>query len=124
MVKVLVVERDPRLAQLYREELEEAGFGVCVKTDLDSALAQLRSQPAHVMVTDMASMGECPEVWVPLIREVYTGPVLALSALGQRPCTGPGVSTMPKISDLTPLIQSIRGRTASAMWDATLTGHC
>jgi hypothetical protein len=91
---------------------------------LDSALDQLRNQSAHMMVTDMASMGECPEVWLPLIREVYTGPVLALSALGQRPCTSPGVSTMPKISDLTPLIRCIRGRTASVMWDASLTGTC
>ena len=44
MIKVLLVEKDPSLAWLYREELEEAGFEVGVERGLWDAVAACRQE--------------------------------------------------------------------------------
>lgn len=121
MIRVLVVESDPSLAWLYREELQDAGFSVGVCQNLTSALARMRDKPAHVLVTDLNSVGENPDCWLPSLRAVFNGPVLALGEL-RKQCRE-GIPVVPKTSDLGPLIKSLRGHALRARWYAA-AGNC
>jgi len=117
-----MVERDPALAWLYQEELREAGFGVRVCSSLSAALAILRSQPVHLLVTDLASVGDEPRVWLPGLRGVFSGPVVGLCSR-RRAGSGPGFSLVPKSSDLRPLISSLQRHSLWARWSAA-AGTC
>jgi CheY-like chemotaxis protein len=121
MIRVLIVESDPSLAWLYREELQDAGFSVGVCGSLSSALVRMRDAPAHVLVTDLNSVGDNPDRWLPRLRSVFDGPVLALGELRKK-CRE-GIPVVPKTSDLGPLIQSLRGQALRARWFAA-AGTC
>lgn len=121
MIRVLVVESDPSLGWLYREELQDAGFSVGVCQSLSSALDRMRDAPAHVLVTDLNSVGENPDSWLPSLRTVFNGPVVALGELHWK-CRE-GIPVVPKTSDLRPLIKSLRGQALRARWYAA-AGNC
>ncbi len=118
-----MVERDPALAWLYQEELREAGFRVRVCSTLSTALTILRTQPVHLLVTDLASVGDEPRAWLPRLRRVFSGPVVGLCSRRRRGRAGPGFSLVPKSSDLTPLISSVYRHTLWARWSAA-AGTC
>ncbi len=121
MIRVLVVESDPALAWLYREELQDAGFSVGVCHSLGSAVARMRHDQAHVLVTDLFSVGDDPEHWLPRLREVFQGPVVGLGEIRKQGRLN--IPVVPKTSDLRPLINSLRGHALRARWCAA-AGTC
>jgi DNA-binding response OmpR family regulator len=125
MISVMVVERDPSVAWLLDEELAEAGFSVRVLPDLDAALADLRHQPAQVLVTDESSMGGEVGRWLPNARRVHSGPVVVLGLdRHRRPEHCPGLDRLPKSSDLSPLIASLRRQALSLLWFSAAAPVC
>lgn len=123
MIKVLVVEKDPSLAWLYREELQDAGFTVGVCDSLEHARACLRETPHHVVVTDLGSVGLDPEAWLPSLRGFFEGPVVVLADRPRRQRRDRHLSVLPKTSDLSPLIASLRGHAIAARWSSA-AGVC
>ncbi|MFH1033696.1 MAG: hypothetical protein V1806_04245 [Pseudomonadota bacterium] len=125
MVSILVVERDPALARLFDEELAEAGFSVRVRPDLDAALADLRQEPAQILVTDEPSMGGQVGWWLPNARRVHSGPVVVLG-LDRRRLPEPyaGLFALPKSSDLAPLIASLRRQALALLWSSAVAPVC
>jgi len=119
MLNVLVVERDPSLAWLYREELAEAGFAVGVCPNLDGARAWLTQNSADVVVTDLGSLGSDPDAWLPSLRRLFGGPVVFLGESRRRARGAPKV--VPKTSDLSPLIASLRSHVLAASWNSAAT---
>jgi len=57
MKTVLVVEDDPRIAQLVRDYLEHAGFAVTSAADGERGLASVREQPPDLVVLDVGLPG-------------------------------------------------------------------
>lgn len=116
MLNVVVIEGDAALARLYREELEEAGFTVRLCRDSSQALSELRTKPAHVVLTEPhAVLGDLGH-WLDQLRSLHNGGVVML---GQPPRRGPAPRAckfVPKSSDLSPLIQSVRGQAIKAVW--------
>jgi len=123
MMRILIVERDPSLARLYREELEEAGFGVRVQPDLRGAIRSLKGQPAHVLVTDLEAVGGRPEYWMSHLRQVHEGGVVLLGRGARRLPAIKGLEVMPKSSDLSDLLTCLRGMAGSVLWGRA-TGSC
>jgi DNA-binding response OmpR family regulator len=123
MMRVLIVERDPSLARLYREELEDAGFGVQVQSDLRRALKALKGKPAHVLVTDLEVVGGRLEHWMDHLRQVHKGGVVLLGRQSRRLPAIRGLSVMEKSSDLSRLVNCLQGMAGSAMWSRA-AGSC
>jgi len=123
MMRVLIVERDPSLARLYREELEEAGFGVQIQPDLRGAIRCLQGQPAHVLVTDLEAVAGRLEYWMGHLRQVHEGGVVLLGRGACRMPTIKGLSVMPKSSDLSGLLACLRGMAGSVLWERA-AGSC
>ncbi len=123
MLSVVVLERDPTLAWLYQEELQEAGFRVTLANDLTSALADLDRGEAHVLVADPFSAGGPPPTWLPRLRRRFQGPVLLLDTPRARATPGPRLKALPKSSDLKPLINSLRTHALQLMW-SDAAGSC
>jgi DNA-binding response OmpR family regulator len=123
LIKVLVVEKDPSLAWLYREELADAGFTVGVCASLEQARALLSQCRHHVVVTDLGSAGENPDSWLPSLRGFFDGPVVVLSDRPRRRLSHGAASVLPKTSDLAPLIANLRGHAIAARWSAA-AGVC
>lgn len=117
MMKVMVIEGNPSLARLYREELEDAGFGVGVTSDLSGALARLRREPAHVLVTDMDAVPGRLEHWVDSLRKVHRGSVVVLGSGSRKLPSIKGLAVMDKSSDLSNLVTALRGIAGSVMWN-------
>ncbi len=125
MISVLLVERDAAVARLYREELAEAGFVVRVLPDLDAALADLRLRPAQVLVTDRDTVGQRLRAWLPQARQVHDGPVVVLGPLREdREEDGQDLALVPKSSDLSPLIHSLRGQALRLLWSSAVAPAC
>lgn len=124
MLRVLMVESDPTLAWLYREELRDAGFLVEITRDLKSAKAAMRAHRPHVLVTDIGSMGRAPEAWLPQFRREFSLPVVLLGEgkafCGQRRET----RIVPKTSDIKPLIDSLRGHAVKVLWRQAAAMPC
>jgi DNA-binding NtrC family response regulator len=123
MLRVLVVERDPSLALLYREELEEAGFGVQVQPDLRSALRLMSGKPAHVLITDQDAVGGRLEYWMNTLRQVHDGGVVLLGRCARRLPAIKGVVVLQKSSDLSGLVNCLRSMSGSILWSQT-AGSC
>lgn len=72
--KIMIVEDERRLRQLYRTELETEGYEVITAADGRDALKRLREKPVHVVVFDLAfpdEVGlECLQDLVDANREV------------------------------------------------------
>jgi len=124
MIQVVLVEKDPSLAWLYREELEEAGFLVCVHSKMEAALKELRGRRGRVLVTDLASVDSPPEAWLSSVREVYDGPVVLLAGGTKAGSAWGGLPVVPKSSDITPLIKSLRRQMGELMWSQATAGNC
>ena len=120
-MQVMVVENHPSLARLYQEELEDAGFSVRVRPDLCSAMNALKRYPAQLVITDASSVGSSVDKWLPDLRLVHGGPVVALVPKIGPDLTRPGVMKLPKSSDLKPLIRFLRGHAAAMMWSKAAT---
>lgn len=119
----MVVESDPSLARLYREELEEAGFGVVVRSDLRRALRSLKGAPAHVLVTNLDLVGGRLDHWMEHLRQVHEGGVVLLGRSRRTsPCIK-GLSVLDKSSDLTDLVDRLRDMANSAWWQSA-GGNC
>ena len=124
MIKVLVVERDPSLAWLYQEELEEAGFMVGVERGLWDAVAACRCSPPQVLVTDLESLADNSGYWMTRLRQVYRGPVVLITDAKKLPRHLDGLTVIPKTSDLGPLVASLRSHRAEILWSGATTGIC
>ncbi len=124
MLRLLLVERDPALAWLYKEELEEAGFKVRVSDGLNSARAALRDQPAHLLVGDINSLGPCLELSLPRLREVHSGPMLLLGSVGKGRGRRLGLPVVGKSSDLKPLISTLRKQALPFLWSHSASASC
>ncbi|MBU2519523.1 MAG: hypothetical protein KKB57_18200 [Proteobacteria bacterium] len=123
MLRIMVVESDPSLAQLYREELEEAGFGVVVRSDLRGALRSLKGAPAHVLVTNLDLVGGQLEHWMKYLRQVHEGGVVLLGRRSRRSPSIDGLSILEKSSDLSDLLVRLRDMANSAWW-CRASGSC
>ncbi|MCB2226253.1 MAG: hypothetical protein KQH53_06200 [Desulfarculaceae bacterium] len=123
MMRVVIVERDAILARLYREELEEAGFGVRVSPDLRSAVRIMEGDPAHVLVTDLDTMGGRLDHWMDHLRQVHSGGVLLLASRARRLPAIKGLSVIPKSSDVSGLVSRLRSLCGEALWAGT-SGVC
>ncbi len=125
MLRVLVVEKDPVVARLYREELSDAGFAVQVLPDLGVAMCRLESEPAQMLVTDLESAGERLESWLPRIRRLHGGPLIVLGPPQRRlPRDDGQVRLLPKSSDVRPLIASLHGEAVRMAWSRPGTPSC
>ena len=124
MIQIVLVEKDPSVAWLYREELEDAGFEVCVHTRMESAVGDLRGRPGRVLVTDVSTVDGPPEKWLPGLRAVYGGPVVLLSSGPSKALRCMGVPIVRKSSDVAPLINSLRGQSCKILWSQTTSGTC
>lgn len=116
MLQIMVVESDPSLARLYREELEDAGFGVEVRSDLRRALRSLKGAPAHVLVTNLDLVGGRLEHWMDHLRQVHEGGVVLLGRRCHRPPSIEGLSVLDKSSDLSGLVERLRDMANTAWW--------
>lgn len=124
MIKIMIVEQDPSLAWLYREELEDAGYGVKVLDSLEEALHHHRRNPTDIMLTDVNTVGENLSAWLPRLRSFYNGPLVLI---GCRCCRQPkdeSLPLVPKTSDLTRLLESVRGQALKLMWSQAAVGSC
>lgn len=124
MLEVLVVEKDPSVARLYREELSEAGFAVKVLPDLGMAMCRLESEPALMLVTDLGSTGERLEAWLPRVRRLHGGPLILLGPPRRLPRDDAQLRLLPKSSDVQPLIASLRGECLRMAWSRPGTPSC
>lgn len=124
MIQIILVEKDPSLAWLYREELEDAGFKVCVHTRMESALGDLCGCLGRVLVTDLATVDGPLENWLPGLRAVYNGPVVLLTSGPSKASRVFGLPVVCKSSDVAPLINSLRGQLGKILWSQTTTGIC
>ena len=122
MLQVTLLEKDPSLAWLYREELEDAGFKVKVHSGLDEAYYHLRNNPTHMLVTDTDTLGACAGWCVKLLREVHKGPLLVLESKDRSLRSKCGVPVLAKTSDTAPLIRSLRQQAMSLMWGMATKG--
>lgn len=123
MLQIMVVESDPSLARLYREELEEAGFEVVVRSDLRWAMRSLRGAPAHVLVTNLDMVGGRLEHWMDHLRQVHEGGVVLLGRRCRRTPAIEGLSLLDKSSDLSDLVDRLRDMANTAWWQHT-GGNC
>ena len=124
MIQIILVEKDPSLAWFYREELEEAGFKVCVHTRIESALGDLRGHSGRMLVTDLATVDAPLENWLPDLRAVYEGPVVLLSSRPAKASRCGGLPVVCKSSDVAPLIRSLRGQLGKIIWSQNTAGNC
>ncbi|BEQ15258.1 hypothetical protein [Desulfoferula mesophila] len=122
MLQIMVVESDPSLARLYREELEEAGFRVVVRSDLRRAMHSLKGAPAHVLVTNLDLVGGRLESWMEHLRQVHDGGVVLLGRPRMSPCIE-GLSVLDKSSDLSDLVCRLRDMANNAWWQHA-GGNC
>lgn len=116
MAQILLIEKDLSVSRLYKEEMEEAGFQVLVFRGLSEAMRFLQDRSVDVLVTDESTCAYFSPCWLPMVRRVYSGPVVALSARQGRPRTEKGYCRLPKSSNLEPLINSLRKSTLSTHW--------
>lgn len=124
-LRVVVVEKDPVVARLYREELGEAGFAVQVLPDIEVAVVRLAQEPAQVVVTDLGSTGGRFKRWLPQVRQVHGGPVFVLGRTLETPPQEDGeLRIMPKTSDVAPLIASLRSEALRLSWSRAVTPTC
>lgn len=123
MMQVMVIEDDPSLARLYREELEEAGFGVWISQDLGGAVASLRQKPVHILVTDLDAVRGRLDHWVSSLRQVHRGGVLLLGRGSRKLPSIKGLQVMDKTSDLSDLVSTLRGMAGSILWSKA-AGSC
>ncbi|MCB2192758.1 MAG: hypothetical protein KQI62_14405 [Deltaproteobacteria bacterium] len=123
MLQIMVVESDPSLARLYREELEEAGFGVVVRSDMGRAMRSLKGAPAHVLVTSLDLVGGRLELWMDHLRQVHEGGVVLLGRRRRRPPCIEGLSVLDKSSDLSDLVERLRDMANTAWWQHA-GGNC
>ena len=121
-MRVLVVEKEAALARLYREELEDAGFRVCVCGGLGEAINFMNRREIDVLVTDENSCFFGHPSWLPKVRSVHSGPVVMLAAGDEVFCKEAGLSTLPKTSDLGPLIRSLRNHSLWPQWGGRTKG--
>lgn len=119
----MVVESDPSLARLYREELEDAGFGVVIRSDLRRALRSLKGAPAHVLVTSLDLVGGRLEPWMDHLRRVHAGGVVLLGRRRRRSPAIDGLSVLDKSSDLSDLVNRLRDMANTAWW-CRASGTC
>ncbi|QJD98810.1 response regulator transcription factor [Massilia forsythiae] len=80
MYRVLLVEDDPRLAELVTEYLSGYEFAVDLVTRGDLALAQFKAAPPDIVVLDLMLPGLDGMVVCRQIREVSPVPILILTA--------------------------------------------
>ncbi|MFH1060418.1 MAG: hypothetical protein V1797_17280 [Pseudomonadota bacterium] len=124
-LRVVVVEKDPAVARLYREEIGDAGFAVQVLPDLEMAMVRLAQEPAQMVVTDLGSAHGRLRSWLPQVRRVHGGPLFILG----RSCemTAPDddeLRILPKTSDIAPLIASLRREALRLSWSRAMTPTC
>lgn len=125
VLRVVVVERDPVVAQLYREELGEAGFAVQVLPDLEVAVVRLAQEPAQMVVTDLVSANGRMRSWLPQVRRVHGGPLFLLGRTREAPPQeDEDLRILPKTSDIAPLIASLRGEALRLSWSRAVTPAC
>lgn len=78
--RILVVEDEPRLAELLRLYLERDGHAVSVVTDGRAAIAAFDAEPVDLVVLDLMLPGVGGEAVLAAIRERGDTPVLIASA--------------------------------------------
>jgi DNA-binding response OmpR family regulator len=78
--RILVVEDEPRLADLLRLYLERDGHAVTVVGDGRAAIAAFETEPVDLVVLDLMLPGLSGEAVLAAIRERGTTPVLIASA--------------------------------------------
>lgn len=77
MKTVLVFEPDKTLSTLYKEELEDEGYHVCLSKDEREALALLKKTPVNILVTEhQIEPTETYTKLLALAREVKQIPVI------------------------------------------------
>ena len=115
-MQVMIIENDPSLGRLYREELLEAGYQVQVMTDMRGAMRSLRRRPAHVLITDLDMAGCKPETWLKDLRQHHRGGVLLLGRHPKGLSRLAGCPVLEKSSDLSPLLKRLQSMTGSVVW--------
>ena len=78
--RILVVEDEPRLAEILRLYLERDGYGVTVVADGRAAIAAVDAEPVDLVVLDLMLPGLNGEAVLTAIRERGDTPVLIASA--------------------------------------------
>ncbi|HKF00040.1 MAG TPA: response regulator transcription factor [Actinomycetes bacterium] len=82
MKQILVVEDESRIAQLVRDRLEHAGYGVVVAGDGDTALASARRSRPDLVVLDLGLPGRDGLDVARALRRTSTVPIVILTARG------------------------------------------
>ena len=99
------------------------GSGVEVSRDLRAALKVMQGQPAHVLVTDVDTMGGRLEHWMGHLRKVHTGGVVLLASRSRCLPAIKGLAVVPKSSDVSGLVERLRSMRGQALW-AGAAGVC
>ncbi len=116
MIKVIVLESDPTLAWLLREELEDAGFGVRLCRDLHHAQSALGTEPVDILLSDVCNADAHLADALGVLGKIHHCSVVLLGPKDRSPvCSGDPVM-LRKSSDLQPLIKFLRGQAAKALW--------
>ncbi|MCA9513875.1 MAG: response regulator [Myxococcales bacterium] len=80
--RVLIVEDDPRLAELVREYLRENGFEVDIEPRGDVAVARIAETPPEVVILDLMLPGLDGLEVCRRVRPTFAGAILMLTARG------------------------------------------
>ena len=116
MIKVIVLESDPTLAWLLREELEDAGFGVRVCRDLHHAQSALGMEPFDILLSDVCNAEAQMASALGALGRIHRCSVVLLGPKDRSPvCTDDPVM-LRKSSDMQPLISCLRRQAAKALW--------
>ena len=83
-MKVLLVEDEPRIADLVHRGLATEGWTIVLATDLETALKRLETTAFEVILLDLAVRGADPLATVESLREGgNTTPIIVLTALDE-----------------------------------------
>lgn len=78
--RLLLVEDDPRLAQLIRDYIEPQGFQVTIQHRGDLAISEFSAQKTDLVILDLMLPGLDGLHVCQLLREQFDGPILILTA--------------------------------------------
>lgn len=82
---MLVVEDEPKIAQVARDYLERAGFTVALAGDAKTALAQVRSAKPDLVVLDLGLPDQDGLDVIRTVRASSRVPIVVLTARGDEP---------------------------------------
>ncbi len=102
-IRVLVVDDDPIVTELYRKALERAGFGADVAHDGGEGLAKLQTFEPHVVLLDLNMPRQSGMEWLRNVRSMPKYAQLPVVVVTELPIDSPDVKRAER-SDVTDVL--------------------